>query len=205
MQLSSGRYYIKRYAHRISISFVWYVAKKELTISSTSLIRGTNLRKSRSRIYRINVSSSTRVNWYRPLYISPIEIQPFIRAIMIVRNTSYIFTMRRIDIIEFIQRVSIARLILASLELTGILRGRRKLQSRLKVVVMVKSGPWNWLARVMYNHVKVKYIYLDFKRFIWVYYNQYKFVHDLILDLIEDILLFWYSFKSFIVLYKFYN
>ena len=117
-----------------------------------------NLREFGSRMYHTNVFSSARVNWYRLLYVSLIEVRLFIRVMIVVRDTSYIFAMRRIDIIRFIQRVSIIRLILASLELIGILYGHRKLQSRPKVVVVVKSGPCDWLAYAMYNHVIVIFI-----------------------------------------------
>src|SRR6266699_875556 len=64
-----------------------------------------------------------------------------VTAMMVVRDTLYIFITYRIDIVEFIRSVSMARLILASSELIGILHRRRKLQSRPKVVVVVKSGP----------------------------------------------------------------
>ncbi len=52
---------------------------------------------------------------------------------------------------------------------------------------------------------KVRYIYLDFKKLIYIYYNQYRFADDSIFDLIESILLFLYLFKNLIVFYKFYK
>ncbi len=67
---------------------------------------------------------------------------------------------------------------------------------------------WSFFFISLYklsSKYKVKRIYLDFKKFIWVYYSQYRSADDFIFDLVEGILLFLYLFKNLIVSNKFYK
>ena len=78
------------------------------------MIRGGNLRASRSNTYRTNVFSSDGVNLCWLLHVSDLGIRPFIRLVIDDLGTSYVCAARRIDIFLSVRIAWMARVILAS-------------------------------------------------------------------------------------------
>ena len=118
--LSLGQRCTKRYAYCLPTGFAQYIAKREFAISSTLLTQGGNPRISRSRMYRISVSSSEEVKLYQGFRISAIAGMPFIRLQREDLETLYIFATCQRDKFLDVQIASMARMILPSWVCTDI-------------------------------------------------------------------------------------
>ena len=98
----------------MSIDFIWRILQRRSVISRTLLIRDENSYKSRSRMYRISISSLIEIKLCRAFRSSILKTQFFIRSRRMVWETSYVFTVHRIDISWFVRITWMTKRILTS-------------------------------------------------------------------------------------------
>ncbi len=123
---------IKIYSYCLSTGFALYILQRRSAILRTSSSRGGNLCKSRSRIYRTNISSSVKVKLCWALRSSAFGMRLFIRLRNIDSKMSYAFAISRTDNLLVVWSALITRAIRPSCVYMDILLWWRNRVSRSK-------------------------------------------------------------------------